>query len=97
MNCLGGCQEILHFPAFIRLGYSNVTFTGSGNSTLNTECSYCCWKLHEMIITIVIQIKEMKSFLSQVAGSGGDRSTLLTCDKTDTNIQTHVAKAYAVE
>ena len=46
---------------------------------------------------MLIQVKEMKPFLAQVAGLSGTWLSLLTHNRTDRNTQIHVAKAYAEE
>ena len=47
--------------------------------------------------TMVIQVEEMKTFLTQITGSNGKGQRSLIFDRTYRNMQTYAAKAYAAE
>ena len=86
------------FPAFRCFGYSNVTLVESGNSML--KCHMQLWLLeaaHDGTPTMLTQIHEFKSFLTQLTSSSGKGPCSMTHKKA--NKATHIctAKAYATE
>ena len=86
------------FPAFRWLGYSNVTLTESGNSTLKWHMQL--WILeaaHYDTSTMLTQIHEFKSFLTQQTSSSGRGPCSLTCKRSHIATQIHAAEAYTTE
>ena len=86
------------FPAFRHFGYSNVTLAESGNSML--KCCMQLWLLeaaHDDTSTMLTQIYEFKSFLTQMTSSSGKGPCSLTHERANTATQIHTAKAYMAE
>ena len=86
------------FPAFRPLGYLNVTVAESGNSTLK----WCMqlWLLEvawDNASTMLTQIHEFKSFLTQHTSSNGRGPCSKTHKRADIATQICAAKAYATE
>ena len=86
------------FPAFRWLGYSNVTLAESGNSTLKWHMQL--WLLeaaHDDTSTMLTQIHEYKSFLTQQTSSSSRGPCSLTHERANIATQIYVAKAYVTE
>ena len=86
------------FPAFKCFGYSNVTLAESGNSML--KCHMQLWLLeaaHDDTSTMLTQIHEFKSFLTQMTSSSGKGPCSLTREGANRATQVCVAKAYVAE
>ena len=65
---------------------------------LNDACNYGFWKLHhDNTSTMLTQIHEFKSFLTQQTSSHGRGPCSLTCKRANIATQIHAAKAYATE
>ena len=80
------------FPAFRCFGYSKVTLAKSGNSMLKYHMQL--WLLEaacDDTSTMLTQIHEFNSFLSQVTSSGGKGPCSLTCDRATRATQICVA------
>ena len=86
------------FPAFRQLGYWNVTLAESGNSTLKWHTQL--WLLeaaHDDTPTMLTQIHEVKSFLTQQTTSSGRGPCSLSHERADIETQICAARAYAAE
>ena len=86
------------FPAFRCFGYSNVTLDESGNWTLK-HCTQL-WLLeaaHNDTSTMLTQIHEFKSFLTQLTSSSGKGPCPLTHKRANRATQIQAAKAYTTE
>ena len=83
------------FPTFRHFGYSNVTFAESGNFML--KCHMQSWLLEDACnetSTMLTQIHEFKSFLTQLTSSSGKGPCSLTHKRANRAIQICAAKAY---
>ena len=86
------------FPAFRHFGYSNITLVESVNSML--KCHMQLWLLetaHGDTSTMLTQIHEFNSFLTQVTSSSGKGPCFLTHDRANQATNIHAAKAYMAE
>ena len=71
--------------------------TDSGNSIPKHRTHLCLLEATQHYTTMVIQVEEMKAFLTQVCGSSGKGPRSSTHDRTDKNTQNHAAEAYSAE
>ena len=86
------------FPAFKHFGYSNVTLAKNGNSMLKHHMQL--WLLEAVcdgISTMLTQIHEFKSLLTQMTSSSGKGPCFLICERANRATQICTAKAYAAE
>ena len=86
------------FPAFRHFGYSNVTLAKSGNSTL--KCHMQLWLLEAACYdtsTMLTQILEFKSFLTQLTSSSSKGPCSLTHERANRATQISTAKVYVAE
>ena len=86
------------FLAFRCLGYLNVTLAESGNSTLKRHMQL--WLLEaacDETSTMLTQIHEFKSVLTQQTSSRGRGPCALTCKRANIVTQINAAKVYATE
>ena len=94
MGDMMGYKEVPHVPYFQT---ANVTLAESGNAMLKHWTQLWLMEPVRDDTSMLTQIQEFKSLITQVGTSSGRGLNSLTHDRADRNTQMHATKAYVVE